>query len=266
MSIRVGAVSMLTAALLVCPQVMTSAEPRDRTVSGRTGEIAQSRQPSSNAQVPVTLAKDKKRVVALTPDSPTSVTNCIPFGNNTDYGFSGMIYRDVPAFKLHRRDKIRFDLGALNAEETRRDIYFASANKNPAPAIVPEDTIDVISQDVRPIRWTKVVSESQLPASSHGDEIVGNYELTYRAEQKFKFKGGGLIIGFASAPPAKFSDPECEQVGVSTVGSDASGNFYARFCFKPHLDLAALDVAGECGGTGIALQGVIIERSKGQHK
>src|SRR5439155_25115443 len=69
--------------------------------------------------------------VRIFPRSPTSVGNCIPFGNNTDYGFTGFIYRGVPAFTVNPGDRMGFDLGALNDVNVQRNIYFSVANKNP---------------------------------------------------------------------------------------------------------------------------------------
>jgi hypothetical protein len=47
--------------------------------------------------------------IDIIPASPTHVSNCIPFGNNTGYGFSGFIYRDVPPFTLQPGLKFAFD-------------------------------------------------------------------------------------------------------------------------------------------------------------
>jgi hypothetical protein len=105
------------------------------------------------------------------------------------------------------------------------------------------------------------VSDTQVPASPHGNTVIGDYELRYQAEKAFHFKGGGLIVGFGSSPPGQYADAGCEQVGVSTTNEDASGRFYARFCFKPNLATEPLDVAGDCGGTGVELQGMILRTS-----
>jgi hypothetical protein len=93
--------------------------------------------------------------------------------------------------------------------------------------------------------------------------VVGDYELTYRAEARFRFDGGGLVLGFAPSPPAEEEDTGCEQVAVTTTSGDASGQFYARFCLKPFLSVGALDRPGYCGATAAALAGVII-RSTGR--
>lgn len=77
------------------------------------------------------LESASQTVVSIVPQSPTSVGNCIPFGQNDAYGFQGFIYRNVPAFTLQVGDKIAFDLGSQNDVDTRRTIFFAPANINP---------------------------------------------------------------------------------------------------------------------------------------
>src|SRR5262245_16698220 len=133
--------------------------------------------------------------IDLVPTSPTSVTNTIPFGNNTDFGFTGFIYRNVPAFTLVPGQKFAFDLGALNDVDVRRNIYFAVANRNPAPPVLDIFRTSVISQGVRALGWTQVVSDNQIPLNPRGNLVSGDYELTYTAEAPFTFPGGGLIVG-----------------------------------------------------------------------
>ena len=194
--------------------------------------------------------------VRLAPKDPTSVSNCIPFGNDTDYGFTGFIYRNVPAFNLERGDKIAFDLGATNDVVTRREIYLSAANKNPDEAQLDGD--NVVSQGITATEWVKVSSEDHAPHPGRGNEVTGDYDLRYRVESDFSFPGGGLIIGFDSSPPADFADYGCEQVLVTTVSHDSSDVFYARFCLKDHLDMGVLDEAGSCAGTAVQLGGVVI--------
>src|SRR3954447_20458273 len=96
--------------------------------------------PSSvaNARTPIgtgelSSAAVTGRDIAIVPSAP-EVSNCFPFANNTGSGFTGFIYRNVPAFQLRVGDAISFDLGALNHSRMRRDIYLAAADKNPGPA------------------------------------------------------------------------------------------------------------------------------------
>src|ERR1035437_1647308 len=173
--------------------------------------------------------------VSITPASVTSVGNCIPFGQNTSYGFQGFIYRNVPAFSCVAGDRIRFDLGGLNDVDIRRNIYVSAANINPVAGGA--------SQGVSAMSWVKIVSESQTPSSPRGNTIKGDYELTYVLEAPFSFSGGGLIIGFQGNPPATYVDGGCEQVLVYTFSSDASGNFHQRFYSQPNLSMAALDIS-----------------------
>ena len=196
-------------------------------------------------------------VLKIRPESPVDVGNCIPFGNNTDYGFTGFIYRDIEAFTLPAQHTFAFDLGALNDVATRRNIYFSAANKNPDPAIVEGG--NVVSQGVAAVKWVQVVADVQTPKNPLGDTTVGNYELRYRAKAEFDFPGGGLIVGFGSAPPGQYQDFGCEQVLVETGSLDSSGNFYARFCFKDDQTYDILDEAGDCAGTASAIGGISMD-------
>ncbi|MHC4603774.1 MAG: PKD domain-containing protein [Planctomycetota bacterium] len=191
--------------------------------------------------------------IDIVPTSPTSVGNCIPFGNNTSYDFTGFIYRNIPAFELRPGCQFAFDLGYQNNVDIRRNIYFAVANKN--PDLVPYRN-NVISQGIRALGWTQVVSDSQIPQNPRGNSIQGDYELIYTSEGSFSFPGGGLIVGFGAAPPGEFRDSGCEQVLVHTDGGDASGFFYARFYYREDQTLDVLDSG--TGGTGDWLGGIII--------
>jgi hypothetical protein len=197
-------------------------------------------------------------VLKIRPESTVDVGNCIPFGNNTDYGFTGFIYRDIPAFTLLAEHTFAFDLGALNDVATRRNIYFSTANKNPDPAEIDESG-NVISQGVAAVNWVQVVQDVQTPKNPFGDTTIGNYELRYRAKADFEFPGGGLIVGFGSAPPGNYHDGGCEQVLVETTSSDSSELFYARFCYKDDQTYDVLDEAGACGGTSVALGGISLD-------
>lgn len=194
--------------------------------------------------------------IDIVPASPTTVGNCIPFGTNTLFGFTGFIYRNVPAFSLGPGSKIAFDLGALNDVDVRRNIYFATANTNPAPAPA---MFNVVPQGIFAASgWTRVVSDAQTPENPRGNTVSGDYELRYAVEAPFTFPGGGLLVGFGGSPPGAYADFGCEQVLVQTDGGDASGHFYARFFFKPDQTLGVLDVLTGGGGNGVALGGVVI--------
>lgn len=193
--------------------------------------------------------------IDIVPTSPTYVSNCIPFGNNTSYGFTGFIYRNVPAFNLGPGSRFAFDLGRLNDVDIRRNIYFATANINPAP--VPYSG-NVVSQGIFAASgWTQVVTDAQTPQNPRGNTISGDYELIYTATASFSFPGGGLIVGFGGSPPGAFADFGCQQVLVRTNGGDASGFFYARFFYRPDQSLGVLD--GGSGGTGSELGGIVIQ-------
>src|SRR5688572_29247847 len=197
--------------------------------------------PSISGTIPMSVAAVLPAgSVAVEPQSATLINNCIPFGSNIVLGFTGFIYRNVPAFTLSPGDKIAFDLGRLNGQDTRRDIYFSAASTNPARAVVSGSNL--VSQNVRALQWVKVASETEIPLNPRGNTIVGDYELEYTAITSFSFGGGGFMIGFAASPPATIVDGGCEQVLVHTTGFDVSNNFYTRFLAKAHLDGGTLDI------------------------
>jgi uncharacterized protein YjdB len=185
--------------------------------------------------------------LSLEPQGPIHVSNCIPFGNNTSYGFVGFIYRNVPAFTVNPGDRIAFDLGSLNNIDIRREIYFSAANKNPQAAISNSPP----SQGIQAVNWVRVVSEAQTPLNPRGDQTVGNYELVFTAEASFSFAGGGFLVGFAGSPPATNADGNCEQTLVSATFDDPSNVFYMRFHYHQHLTTAVLDVPGFSDGQAL---------------
>ncbi len=141
----------------------------------------------------------------VTPASPGVIGNCIPFGDNDHFGFTGFIYRNVPAFTVKRGSKIAFDLGRENDVAVRRNIYFATANVNPAVAVI--DDINVASQGIFAASgWTQVVSDTQGPLNPRGDTVANDYELICTVEGRFTFPGGGLVVGFGGC-----SDDELER-------------------------------------------------------
>lgn len=176
------------------------------------------------------------------------VSNAIPFGNNTLFGFTGFMYRNVPAFTLEAGRKFAFDLGATSGEDIRRDIYFSVANINPGPWTG-------VSQGVKATTWVQVASTAQIP-TSRGNGVCGDFELEYTAETTFNFSGGGLLVGFAGSPPAAFPDSSFDQVLCTTTASDSSDLFYGRFFFHSHLGSGVLDLGSfsdsfELGGIQI---------------
>ena len=213
-----------------------------------------------NVPEALSIASTTAHAVELVPASPTSVSNCFPFGTNTAelMGFMGFIYRNVPAFDLVAGQTIAFDLGAQNDVDIRRNIFFAVANKNPGPPQVSGSSIISQGITVNADGWTQVVSESQVPLNPRGNSVKGDYELVYTAEARFRFPGGGLIAGFGATPPGSYVDPNCEQVLVVTTAQDSSNNFYARFCQAPHLTTGILDGVGCNRLTAVALGGMII--------
>jgi|SRR5262245_1083200 len=194
--------------------------------------------------------------ISIIPTGPTELGNCIPLGNNTDFGFTGIIYRNVPPFTIMPGSGISFDVGNPNDVDIRRNIYFAQANANPGPPVV--FGINIVSQGIRALAWTQVVSDAQTPADPRGNAFAGDYELRFTAEAPFVFPGGGLIVGFSGSPPAGFPDNTCDGSLVLTTATDPSGFFYGRFFFRPELSLDVLDDLPQGSGNGVALGGMVI--------
>ncbi len=249
-------VTLALLAALLALLVPMSAAP---TVSGQSPEeaVGQVGEPIPSGPAP----GPPPNSVAVVPASPTLISNCIPFGNNVNFDFTGFIYRNVPAFGMLTGDTFSFDMGALNSTDIRRNIYFATANINPGPAVIAAGG-NVVSQGVAATSWTKVASDTQIPLSPKGNGVSGDYELTYTAEAPFAFSGGGLIVGFGGSPPGAYADSGCEQVLVTTTSSDSSGQFYSRFFSKPDQTLGVLDdIVLFLGASGSFLGGIIIHDS-----
>lgn len=220
--------------------------------------------------------------VEIVPAVGTNFANIIPFGNNTVFGYTGFVYRNVPAFALEVGDVIAFDLWVPNSVAVRRNIFFATANKNPAACEFNPATLDVTSQGVAASSgWTMVVSENQVPQNpSGGDGISGNFELRYVAEAPFVFPGGGLMVGFQGSPPATFADASFNNGAdgflVGTDCNDPGGHFYIRFLVAPDLTTDVIDtgdisdgtviggivIFGEGGGSSTCAEGVTEARSR----
>jgi hypothetical protein len=204
----------------------------------------------------VSIAAINDNAAEVIAASPTTIQNCIPFGANTSFGFTGFIYRDLPAFELSPGQTISFDLGSQNDRAVRRNIFFSVANIDPEPAVV--DAGNVVSQGVKALSWTQVVSDTQVPLNPRGNFVRSDFELVYLSEASFSFPGGGLIVGFGAAPPGMFADDTCDQVLVATTSEDSSGNFYSRFFFEDHLTLDVLDDITGDGLSAVALGGMVI--------
>jgi hypothetical protein len=214
--------------------------------NAETGELVGRAVP----QVEFTLmATDPAPSIALVPLAQTIVINCIPFGQTSGFGdFQGFMYRNVPAFTLRPGDRIAFDMGSVNDQDIRRDVYFAFATPNPAR---PESNQSLVSQDLKAVAWKHVASESQLPLNPRGNTVVGDYELMWTAETRFVFPGGALVVGFA-APSG--NDTTCDGQVVTTDAHDPADVFYGRFFDKSVVTADALDagVSAESGATRLA--------------
>jgi hypothetical protein len=186
--------------------------------------------------------------------------NVVPFGSNVVFSFSGFIYRNVPAFSLAVGDVISFDLRQANDVETRRTIFFAVANKNPAACVRSTSTGQIQNPQgiMASSGWTQVVSETQIPQNAFGDAVVGNFELRYTAEAPFVFPGGGLLVGFRGSPPATFVDANPDGSITNSLCDDPSGQLYSRFFHLPDQTAGVLDVPDTNTGDGVFIGGMVI--------
>jgi hypothetical protein len=191
---------------------------------------------------------------------PDGFGNVVPFGNNVQFGFSGFIYRNVPAFSLEVGDVIAFDLRGSDSVEIRRTIFFATANKNPAACDFDPFTANAGFQGIAASSgWTQVVSEAQIPQNPFGDDVLGNFELRYTAEAPFAFPGGGLLVGFQGSPPATFSDITPDGFVAGARCTDPSGQLHARFLGFPDQTAGFLDdlVVG-ISSNGVQIGGIVV--------
>lgn len=249
----------LLAALLACQDVSgPSPGPPDRVrIAGEVGG------PFSSGDRGIATANhlgpSKMEIVPTV--FPDGFGNVVPFGNNVQFGFSGFIYRDVPAFSLEVGDVIAFDLRGANSVEVRRTIFFATANKNPAPCEFDPFTANAAFQGigVSSSGWTQVVSETQTPQNPFGDAVLGNFELRYSAEAPFSFPGGGLLVGFQGSPPATFADLTPDGFVAGARCTDPSGQLHARFLGLPDQTTGNLDdLAVGISSNGVQIGGIVI--------
>jgi hypothetical protein len=190
---------------------------------------------------PAQAAKD----LTIAPEDP-GVSNCWPFGLGDLSGewtpYFAFFYKNIPQFKLKKGDRLAFDLGRRNEEDPSSDIEMDIAM---APT-----TTNGGHEESRPFK--QVVSNRHTPRNPRGDEVVGNFELSFKATPKktFKFPGGGLIIRFSNPSAAYSADDTCDPVLVGTSGSDPSGFFVGRTDPPDEDGVAPWDVpqSGDTGG------------------
>jgi hypothetical protein len=177
------------------------------------------------ALAPTATAKSD---LTIAPADTPGVSNCYPFG--TVLGDGGWIpnfaffYADIPAFKVQRGDRIAFDLGARNDDDPSGDIQFDIA--------LARMEMNGGLEEAQPYR--RVVTNDVKPTNPRGDTTIGNFELGYKVQAKFKFRGGGLGIRFSNPSDAYMADDTCDDVLVVTTAADASGFFVARAGTDPN--------------------------------
>lgn len=160
--------------------------------------------------------------ITIAPDAPT-VSNCFPFGGDSDPGddfspYMGFVYKNVPAFSMAPGDTIAFDTANIeNDVAIELDIELAATTVN--------------GGNVASGGFTRVVSNTQQASDPNGNEVLGDYELAFTAEDSFDFPGGGLIIRFSNESAAYAADNDCTQNLVWGAGSDTSDFFVERFYY-----------------------------------
>src|SRR5690349_2582744 len=128
--------------------------------------------------------------------------------------YAGWVYRDVPPFQLKVGDTLAFDTGTTNDHDTQVDIALARTAVNGG------------DQNAQP--FTTVVNNSQTPHNPRGDDVEGDYEMTFTAQAAFDFPGGGLIIRISNPGPAFLPDQTCDGQLVGNDPSDSGGRFVER--------------------------------------
>jgi hypothetical protein len=245
-------------AAIAC-QGVSGPDPSPERVPRIAGQVDNPFQVGDRGIAPAThLGPSKLEIVPSV--FPDGFGNVVPFGNNVLFGFSGFIYRNVPAFSLEVGDVIAFDLRGANSVAVRRTIFFATANKNPDPCVFDPFTANAGFQGIAASSgWTQVVSETQVPANSFGDDVLGNFELRYAAQAPFAFPGGGLLVGFQGSPPATFSDDTPDGIVAGARCTDPSGQLHARFLGFPDQTTGALDDLVEgISSNGVQIGGIVI--------
>lgn len=175
----------------------------------------------------LTPAAWAKPDVTIAPADTPGVGNCFPFGSVAGDGpwtpYFAFFYKDMPKFKLSRGDRIAFDLGARNvldpSADPRMEIAMARMAENGE------------TDEAEPFK--RVVTNKVTPRNPRGDTTIGNFELGYAIQSKFKFAGGGLGIRFSNPTAAYAADDTCDEVLVVTTDADASGFFVGRAIADP---------------------------------
>lgn len=178
--------------------------------------------------------------LTISPASPTTNNNCIPFGMTTGYGYAGFVYNNIPAFRLAPGDQIAFDLGLPDTTQICRAIYMTTPstflpNCNLATFNVPG--------------WSLVAS---MQCVGFGDSVVGNWDITFTATAHFNFDGGQLVIGVLT-DGNPFVDSSCVQVRVCCLGAidctlDLSVFFHCHSlsCVWYYLNSLVILISGCC--------------------
>jgi uncharacterized repeat protein (TIGR01451 family) len=200
-----------------------------------------------------------------------SVSSCLAFGagpggiGGGSPGFDGtspymgFIYQNVPPFELEIGNTLAFDLGLENDFDVEIDIAMAATTVN--------------GGEIEAETFKTVVTNTQTPKNPRGDDVIGNFELQFVAEEAFSFPGGGLIIRFSNGSEAYRQDLTCNesQVGVVATTTDSSGNFVRAFWsdddgvspWEPDLGAVSLtrEIIGGFQISAIALTNTVLDSS-----
>jgi hypothetical protein len=143
--------------------------------------------------------------------------SCFPFGEGIVWTpYMGFVYENIPPFELKTGDTVAFDLGVPNDVNIGMNIDMAPTLTN--------------GGDTPGALFTNIIGNTQTPTNPHGNAVVGDYELGFKAQAPFSFAGGGLIIRFSNPSPAYALDATCTGQAVGAAGgTDGSGRFVERF-------------------------------------
>lgn len=174
----------------------------------------------------------RSQTITVSPASPITGQNCIPFGDTVAYGFSGFVYNNIPAFKITPGDKISFDLGLADTTiaDICRAIYFS----------VPTTALPACNTGPLTLAGWTLVAAMQC-TGGQGDSIVGNWDITFTTTANFNFLGGQLVIGVMS-DGTTYTDGSCTQVRLFSLHfshsfSCALAHIHAHIHIHIHLHI-----------------------------
>ncbi|HWU90738.1 MAG TPA: OmpA family protein, partial [Kofleriaceae bacterium] len=141
--------------------------------------------------------------------------------------FMGFVYRNVEPFEVVPGDTIAFDIQMRASDPP--DLGFLP-QLDIALAYAPDPQNPFRPEDLPAGSDFTIVAHAAI-AASPGDRIVGNYELAFTVDARFKFPGGGLIIRVSNpmGPLATRTDLDCLPVITADTQPTGSNRLVGTF-------------------------------------